>query len=76
MTIAGQKLYLERSVVSDGFGETRDLPVVPRYHRVVASIGGHGASVLEVGAGDRSFGYLSEATTRRSLSSLDQLLGA
>jgi SAM-dependent methyltransferase len=55
MTIDWQKLYLERSVIADSFGEIWDLPVATRYHRVVASIGGRGSSVLEVGAGDRSF---------------------
>lgn len=55
MTIDWQKLYLERKVIADRFGEIWDLPVATRYHRVVASVGRRGTSVLEVGAGDRSF---------------------
>lgn len=50
-----QKLYRNRQQTADRFGDIWDLPVASRYHRVVAAEGKAGVSLLEVGAGDRSF---------------------
>ena len=89
MTIDWQKLYLERSIIADKFGEIWDLPIATRYHRVVASVGGRGTSVLEVGAGDRSFrrklegywgnvGYTScdiDPTHEHDFSQIDEVQG-
>jgi SAM-dependent methyltransferase len=55
MTIDWQKLYRERQKVAKQFGDIWSLPVSSRYHRVVATQGHAGVSVLEVGAGNRSF---------------------
>lgn len=41
--------------MADTFGDIWALPVETRYHRVVSRFGGPGTSLLEVGAGDRSF---------------------
>lgn len=55
MTLDWQKLYSHRKRIEKTFGDIWDLPVASRYHRVVAGEGGAGTSLLEVGAGDRSF---------------------
>lgn len=69
MSIDWQNLYQERRATAKQFGEIWDLPIESRYHRVVAKYGGKGFSVLEVGAGDRSFekklqDYWGEVTYR------------
>lgn len=55
MSIDWQNLYQHRKATAKKFGDIWDLPVARRYHQIVAREGKPGFSVLEVGAGDRSF---------------------
>lgn len=84
-----QQLYQERRNIAARFGDIWSLPLATRYHRVVAGEGSAGTSVLEVGAGDRSFqnklrGYWGElsyvscdidATHSHEFSSIDEVTG-